>query len=694
MSEMRLPDEDDAGVFPQDIRQVLFPEDEDSDYGSHKKLGRVSPCHILSGNVQFPDLFQTSNLLFYERFEAYKDYLLGDCKPSEVTEFISEYLERALEPSGWKAVWRTDLFEALVEVVDMSYSSLKAVVQPCEPFLCDLRMDCVTEQNIRDLLEVKEHKVPLQELYVVFDDSGDYDQTAMSVEHVRFFYQHIWRPWDEEEEDYFDYFTRCAEPRLRLHYDILEERIPSELVSEYHTILTRCSEVFSEFNNLRNALSNSGCESDLDDRSMMEGMKMDGEMENLKRKLKLIENPLLRYLFCCQRSPGRYSLKRKGPRPEGGRVIQVVSTSVTIETLMCLTRDRLEPESSNPKQEIQFHRDVLEAVNACYDGDLVLICPGHYFVYSQICIADSIQIEGYGMPDDIIIEKKGKGDKFVECSGPDVKLSNIKLIQHNAVEGIVSILGGRTQLENCVFQCDTTGITVKKSAELVMKYCDLYGAKGAGLEIYPGSNCSLTDNGIHHCRDGILIKDFIDEVHDLPKITLEHNVIHNNEGYAVVLVRPSAAIGKLKPVQEDQDIETTITESKENSDEMQLERGDDIKAEGPVDQDNPIENCEKLPTSEIKVESNTDPSGEVEECNVGLENDYCFASEEVDGNETIAIELTANSQRKTLVQKKRLSAMGITAANDEQLLSQELFVSIVNNQFKWNGNGAFGTFLF
>ena len=32
----------------------------------------------------------------------------------------------------------------------------------------------------------------------------------------RFFYQHIWRSWDEEEEDEYDYFVRCVEPRLRL----------------------------------------------------------------------------------------------------------------------------------------------------------------------------------------------------------------------------------------------------------------------------------------------------------------------------------------------------------------------------------------------------------------------------------------------------------------------------------------------
>lgn len=30
--------------------------------------------------------------------------------------------------------------------------------------------------------------------------------------------------------------------------------------------------------------------------------------------------------------------------------------------------------------------------------------------------------------------------------------------------------------------------------------------QGAGIEIYPGSVCSLVGNGIHHCKDGILIK--------------------------------------------------------------------------------------------------------------------------------------------------------------------------------------------
>lgn len=30
--------------------------------------------------------------------------------------------------------------------------------------------------------------------------------------------------------------------------------------------------------------------------------------------------------------------------------------------------------------------------------------------------------------------------------------------------------------------------------------------QGAGVEIYPGSTCTLSDSGIHHCKEGILIK--------------------------------------------------------------------------------------------------------------------------------------------------------------------------------------------
>ena len=39
---------------------------------------------------------------------------------------------------------------------------------------------------MRVLLEATQHKVPLQELQLVFEDSGDLDQTALAIEHLRY----------------------------------------------------------------------------------------------------------------------------------------------------------------------------------------------------------------------------------------------------------------------------------------------------------------------------------------------------------------------------------------------------------------------------------------------------------------------------------------------------------------------------
>lgn len=38
----------------------------------------------------------------------------------------------------------------------------------------------------------------------------------------------------------------------------------------------------------------------------------------------------------------------------------------------------------------------------------------------------------------------------------------------------------------------------------------------------------------------VFVQDFADELDVMPSITLENNVIHNNEGYGVILVKPSS----------------------------------------------------------------------------------------------------------------------------------------------------------
>ncbi|NWT16811.1 SHCBP protein, partial [Vireo altiloquus] len=648
-----------------------------SDYGSPDKPGTTLARTVPDGNPLFPDIFHTDRLLFYERFKAYHDYILADCKASEVKQFIADYLGKVLEPSGWQAIWRTDVFEVLVGVVDVNFSTLKAVVQLSEPFLCESKDGSFTLECMQELLELKEHQILLQELWVVYDESGEFDQTALAIEHVRFFYRCIWRTWDEEEEDEFDYFVRCVEPRLRLHYDVLEHRVPSGLVADYQNLLSQCEELYEKFLNVRNSISNNDSDSEAENVSMVEGLKLYDKVEHLKQKLKLIENPLLRYVFGYQKYG---SLQAKGARPRGTKVIHVVPQTMPASLLHQLTRDKLCPESCEGI-EVQFHCDPLAAVNACYEGDRVVICPGHYVVDGVFCIADSVELEGYGLPEDVVIEKEGKGENFFECTGANIKISNLRLLQIDAVEGILNVHRGKTTLENCVLQCETTGITVRTSAELLMKNSDLYGAKGAGLEIYPGSACTLLHNGIHHCKEGILVKNFLDEDYEAPKITMVNNIIHNNEGYGMVLVRP-----------------VRVSETTDDA-------AQGTKGIFPFLEETPKTSRSGIPRF-LDWDVQPTQAGDETACAEGFRQEQpgCVTdelelykraetSEQAENNSEIAQLLGATSAKKSQMNKKRLSKLGFMAA-DDSLILQEMFVFVEGNQFKWNGKGSFGIFLF
>ncbi|KAI5630246.1 SHC SH2 domain-binding protein 1 [Silurus asotus] len=690
-------------------------DDDDDDSGTdHLSIGPQSCIHLQpaepTGRGGLPVVFQTNHLVFYERFKAYQDYMLGDCKPSEVKAFTADYLEKVVEPCDWRALWQTDVFDVLVVVLDVDYKDMKAKVDVVVPLQCEARGCEICEESMRSLLEATMNKVPLQELSVVYDPSGDFDQTALALEHLRFFYKQIWRKWDEEDEDdEFDYFVRCVEPRLRLYYDILEDRVPAGLVEEYHALLQRCKDTFNEFSSLRNVLS-SDSDSELDNVSMVEGLRMYEQMETLKRRLRIIENPLLRYVLGYRMNCGQQSCQPKGERPDGGHVVHLVSSSISVQSLQSLMVDKLLPLYSGKEFELQFHTEPASAVSACYESDVVIVCPGHYIITNSISIADSIQLEGYGLPDEIVIEKRNKGDTFVESIGCTVKISNLKFIQHDAIEGILCVRQGRLEMENCVLQCETTGVIVRTSAQLIMNMCDLYGSKGAGVEIYPGSVCSLVGNGIHHCKEGVLIKDFADDLDVPPQITMVNNVIHNNAGYGVILVKPEDRTAVAEPEKAEEQsgggvttAEEGVTPTEHNTKlaeggAMQTESTDTTQ-ENEKTQSAAGATLEQVAVIQLEVGA-VKTEGELERaCEAPVSEEHPTkvqhnnVPEFTAGNDAIKRELLATSVTKHQSQRSRVQDVGAMRA-DDNLLSQEMFISIEGNQFRRNGLGSFGTFLY
>lgn len=67
----------------------------------------------------------------------------------------------------------------------MDFKNLKACVELVLPLQCDCRGCELNEDAMKSLLDATQHKVPLHELQVVYDESGDFDQTAIALEHLR-----------------------------------------------------------------------------------------------------------------------------------------------------------------------------------------------------------------------------------------------------------------------------------------------------------------------------------------------------------------------------------------------------------------------------------------------------------------------------------------------------------------------------
>ena len=63
--------------------------------------------------------------------------------------------------------------------------SLTAEVNICEPLVTD-SLSLLDMESVKKYLLCHKNAVPLIELYPVYDESGQWDETALAVEHVRF----------------------------------------------------------------------------------------------------------------------------------------------------------------------------------------------------------------------------------------------------------------------------------------------------------------------------------------------------------------------------------------------------------------------------------------------------------------------------------------------------------------------------
>ena len=149
----------------------------------------------------------------------------GCLHAGDVREAWSSYLELVVEPAGWRALLRPSQDTLallglqqtgeqrpamLVNVLDVMCDSLEAEVE--------LVRDSQDGEVVGGLLTV-----PIDELYAVKQQeipTLDLTSTVTAIELIRFFYENIWMPWDEDSE-VEDWPGQHLHNRVHLHFSLM-----------------------------------------------------------------------------------------------------------------------------------------------------------------------------------------------------------------------------------------------------------------------------------------------------------------------------------------------------------------------------------------------------------------------------------------------------------------------------------------
>jgi arsenate reductase-like glutaredoxin family protein len=291
----------------------------------------------------------------------YSDAILPDVAISEVESVMAKYVTSFIEPVGWRGIWRASppssglTFKAdfLVDVIDVRRNSLEALVIIQK--VLDSQLD---ESNVEASIEsgkeidklMENNRIlnaPLIEMYVVRegDDEQAFLKSAVVIEHARFFYKYIWRPWDtlSNVTQLAEIFVEtCLEPRLNLYIDMKQNTVSPSMK-------TRIKQILADGNNIRRQLDEInkrqelGSESEdfadlaLDEVDMFEAIRLKIKLEDLDREMRMFEDPYLRMFTYCLRSTSAEEEECKIEMENSDRVTHVVSKQYDLQTLSLIT---------------------------------------------------------------------------------------------------------------------------------------------------------------------------------------------------------------------------------------------------------------------------------------------------------------------------------------------------------------------
>nr|CAD7574936.1 unnamed protein product [Timema californicum] len=280
-----------------------------------------------------------------KRLIEFKDILNGRGERLPASHVKNEWrynLEETMELAGWNALWKISRQEC--QELGISFPTFVMVTVSNVDFINFTGVvHIVAVQDSIDLPET--HVVPLLHLFPTVQQDSDtinIENTADCLDQFRFFYEHVWMPWDADDDENEDWISNHLETRIGLIIDMKSGAVPPEMASHIRSLIQEGKALKQKIDVWQELLDEEEEDSPGDtaneDRTCLI-MESHLRLDQITAELKILENPDLRNLMVRKK---QQETKSVDPNEcgevcfvwQGGNVDNLIDVLTTVKTLI------------------------------------------------------------------------------------------------------------------------------------------------------------------------------------------------------------------------------------------------------------------------------------------------------------------------------------------------------------------------
>lgn len=441
-----------------------------------------------------------------QRLREYKDVFDGfEILPaSGLKKEWGFYLELTMDPNGWQAIWKIsrttcDILKlpfptiVLVFVLDVDFSNLQALVR------------VIAVQDESHIIPEKHH-VPLIQLWPTKAQDEtvalNLSSTANVIDMLRFFYIHLFMPWDIDDDETSDWKSKHLESRLRLYYDMKNGMIPKATSLRLNSLLTEARRIQNKKEQIELQLEETVIDEDSSEKNIEELTNIHLRLIEIKCEVEILENPLLRKAFLKRQQQQQLLNVENVKEPR----IWLIQENGQVESYL---RFLEQVKLLYPKEKVIVQPNLSQTLEYGGPNDSFILAEGKYEVNVITTLENGVILKGIGNRDNIVLDSM-LDDIMLDFQVEHCLVENVTL-DASMSQCAAVIRKGKVTFSNCKIVGDGVstihqGIIVLAGAELELINCEMYGFYIA-LVGNSGSQVTMQNTEIYNVHYGLKIYD-------------------------------------------------------------------------------------------------------------------------------------------------------------------------------------------